>query len=169
MYPQKKTSKAFTTIYFVKHSKQMWWLCVPAERLRQEDCCELGAGWGGELVRARVVFLFTGGLPNNRRGLWRAQGLGPLWLSSRSLNPNFLQLGMLLPFSLTCQLRRLTATRDRTWPCAIPRGGVPGAFRAAAQGVPATSANPTAPRCPRWGAWRRVPPPGRGAPHSPLP
>lgn len=81
-----------------------------------------GRGWEEELVKARVVPVLTEGLPNNRHGLWRAQGLGPLWLSSRSLNPNFLQLGLLLPFSLTCQLRGLTATRDRTWRCPIPSG-----------------------------------------------
>lgn len=38
----------------------MWWLCIPAERSRQEACCELGAGWGEELAKARVVPVFTG-------------------------------------------------------------------------------------------------------------
>lgn len=101
MYPQKKTSKAFTTIYFVNIQSRCCGSVFQQRDRGRRTAVSWGQGWGEELAKARVCLCLCllGDSPNNRHGLWRAQGLGPLWLTSRSLNPNFLQLGMLLPCS----------------------------------------------------------------------
>lgn len=107
-------------------------------------------------------------------GLLLAQELGPLWLGSRSLNPNFLQLGLTLPSSLTCQLCGLSAiwTRPGPRPGGVQSPGLPGSTHQwpswQMPRVSATPASLTAPRCPRWGSQPGISPPGRaGLPTAP--
>lgn len=93
-------------------------------------------------------------------------GLGR-WLGSRSLNPNFVQLGLLLS-QASCG--RLSAIWTRTGWCARPREACWSPHQRTSRPMPrvsATPANLTAPRWPRWGWQPGIRPPGPGAPHCP--
>lgn len=101
MYPQKKTSKAFTTIYFVNIQSRCGGSVFQQRDRGRRTAVSWGRGWGEELAKARVVPVpvFTGGLSKQQTWSLASSRTWPLWLTSRSLNPNFLQLGMLLPCS----------------------------------------------------------------------